>query len=109
MNAFGLLKLQESIEQYGAGKHDQWGGYMTALVFNDGIIKSISILTAVIRPMIQFDVDTPRACFRQEVQWTLASCSQFSTLSALDSDRIHHIPDAPLLEKDAYCLPEGNQ
>jgi len=72
MNAFVLLPLQESMAQRGAGKHDQWRGYMTVLVINHGIIKSISILTAVIRQMIEFDVDKPRECFRQEVKWTLA-------------------------------------
>jgi len=82
---------------------------MNVLVVNHGIIKSISILTAVIRPMIKFDVDNPRDCFRQEVKWTLAIRSQLSTLSALDLDRVHHLPHALLLEKDAYCLPEGNQ
>jgi len=41
--------------------------YMTVLVVNHGIIKSISILTAVIRPMIKFDVDKLRDCFHQEV------------------------------------------
>jgi hypothetical protein len=45
-----------------------WRQYMTVLVVNDGIIKFISILTAVIRLMIKFDVDTPRHCFRQEVK-----------------------------------------
>ena len=58
--------------QSGAGKHDQWQGYMTVLVVNHGIIKSISILTPVIHQMIQFDVDKPRDCLRQEVKWTLA-------------------------------------
>jgi hypothetical protein len=58
--------------QRGAGKHDQWGGYMTVLVVNHGITKSISILTAVIRPMMIFDVDNPRDFFRQEVKWMLA-------------------------------------
>jgi hypothetical protein len=72
MNTFVLLPLQESMTQSGAGKHDQWRGYMTVLVVNHGIIKSISILTAVIRPMIKFDVDKLRDCFRQEVKWTLA-------------------------------------
>ena len=55
-----------------ADKHDKWRGYMTVLVVNHGIIKSISILTAVIHPMIKCDVDTPWDCFRQEVKWTLA-------------------------------------
>jgi hypothetical protein len=32
---------------------------MTVLVVTYGIIKSINILTAVIRPMIPFDVDKP--------------------------------------------------
>jgi len=57
--------------QRGAGEHDQWRGYMTVLVINHGIIQSISILTAVIRPMIKFDVDTLRDCFQQEVKWML--------------------------------------
>jgi len=72
MNTFVPLPLQESMAQRGAGKHDEWRGYMTVLVINDGIIKSISILTAVIRLRIKFDVDTPRDCFHQEVKWTLA-------------------------------------
>jgi len=72
MNTFVLLPLHEGMAQCGAGKHDQWRGYMTVLVVNHGIIKSISILTAVIRSMIEFDVDKPRDCFRQEAKWTLA-------------------------------------
>jgi len=73
MNAFVLLPLQESTVQRGAGKQDQWGGYMTVLVVNHEIMKSISILTAVqIRPMIKFDVDNPRDFFCQEVEWMLA-------------------------------------
>jgi hypothetical protein len=59
MNTFVLLPLQESIAQLGAGKHDQWQGYITVLVINHGIIKSISIHTTVIYPMIKFDVDIP--------------------------------------------------
>jgi len=55
MNTFVLLPLLESMAQRGAGKHDQWRGYMTVLVVNHGIIKSISILPAVIRPMMKFD------------------------------------------------------
>jgi len=109
MNTFVLLPLQESMVQRGACKHDQWRGYMTVLVVNHGIIESISILTAVIRPMIKFDVDKPRDCFRQEVKWTLALRYQLSTLTALDLDRVHHLPHAMLPEKDTYCLPEGNQ
>jgi riboflavin transporter FmnP len=72
MNTFILLPLKESMAQRGASKHDQWRGYMTVLVVNLAIIKSISILTAVICLMIKFDVDKPRDCFRQEVWWTLA-------------------------------------
>jgi len=63
MNTFVLLPLQESMAQHGAGKHDQWRGYMTVLVVNHGIMKSISILTVVICPMIKFDVDKLRDCF----------------------------------------------
>jgi hypothetical protein len=95
--------------QRGTCKHDQWQGYMTVLVGNHGIIESISILTTVIRPMIKFEVDTPRVCFHQEVNWTLAIRYQLSTLSALDLDRVHHLPHALLPEKDSYCLSEGNQ
>jgi hypothetical protein len=74
MNTIVPLPLQESMARGGAGKQDQWREYMTVLVVNHGIIKSISILTAVIRPMIKFDVDTPWDCFHQEVKWTLAIC-----------------------------------
>jgi hypothetical protein len=68
MNAFVLLPLLESMVQRGAGKHNQWRGYMIVLVVNRGIIKSISILPAVIRPMIKLDVDTPCAGVRKEVK-----------------------------------------
>jgi hypothetical protein len=109
MNTFVLLPLQETMAQRGACKHDQWRGYMTILVVNHGIIKSISILTAVIRLMIKFDEDKPWDCLRQELQWTLAIRNQSSTLSALDLDRLHHRPHALLPEIDTYSLPEGNQ
>jgi hypothetical protein len=62
------LPLQESTVQSGAGNHDQWRGYITVLGVNHGLIKSISILTAVIRPVTKFDIDTLRDCFRQEVK-----------------------------------------
>jgi len=58
--------------QCGAGEHDQWQGYMTIVVVNQGIMKSISILTADIRPVIEFDVDKPRDCFRQNAKWRQA-------------------------------------
>jgi len=90
-------------------KHDQWQGYMTILVVNHGMIKSISIPTAVIRPMIKFDVDKPRDCFRQEEKSTLAVRYQLSTLSALHLGSVHHLPHALLQGKDSYCLPQGNQ
>ena len=82
---------------------------MTVLVVNHGIIKSIIILTAVIRPTMKFDVDKPRDCLREELKWTLAIRLQLSTHSALDLDRVHHLPHALLKEKDTYCLSEGNQ
>jgi hypothetical protein len=72
MNTFVLLPLQESMAGCGAGKHNQWQGYMTVLAINHGIGKSINILTMVIRLMIKCDVHTPWDYFRQEVQWTLA-------------------------------------
>jgi len=74
MNAFVLLPLQESMAQRSAGKQEQWRGYMTVLVINHGIIKSISILSAVIRPMKKFDVAKPWDCYCLEVKWTLAIC-----------------------------------
>jgi hypothetical protein len=109
MNPFVLFPLQDSMAQRGAGKYDQWRGYTTVLVVNHGIIKSLSIPTAVIRPMINFDVHKPGDCFRQEVMWTLAIRYQLSTLSAMDLDHVHHLPHALLREKDPYCLPEGNR
>jgi len=72
MNTFVLLPRQESMAQRGACKHDQWRGYMTFLVINHGIIKCISILSAVNRPNTKFDVNNPRDRFRWEVKWTLA-------------------------------------
>jgi hypothetical protein len=107
MNTIDHLPLQESMAQRGAGKHDRWQGYMTILVVNHGIIKSISILTTVIRPMIKFDVDTPRDCFCLEVKWTLAIHYQLSTLSALDVDRVHHLPHALLWEKILIVCQKG--
>jgi hypothetical protein len=82
---------------------------MTVLVVNHGIIKSITILTAVIRLMINFDVDKHRDCFRQQVKWTLAIRYQLSTISALDLDRVHHLRHALLPDEDTYCQAEGNQ
>jgi len=109
MSAFVLLPLQQSMAQRSAGKHDQQQGYMTLIFVNHGMMKSISRLTTVIRPMIKFHLDTLWDCFRREVQWTLAICQQLSTLSALDLDRVHHLPHALLQKNDTYCLPEGNQ
>jgi hypothetical protein len=34
MNTFVLLPRQESMAQRGAGKNDQWQGYMTVFVVN---------------------------------------------------------------------------
>jgi len=52
MNTIVLLPLKESMAQCGAGKQDEWQGYVTVLVVNLGFIKFFSILTMVIRPMI---------------------------------------------------------
>jgi hypothetical protein len=109
MNTFVLLPLQESMAQRGACKHDQERGYMTVLIVNHGMKKNLIILSAVIHPMIKYDVDNLWDCLRQEVKWTLAISYQLSTLSALDLDRVHHLPHGLLLEKDTDCLPEGNQ
>ena len=91
--------------QCGAGKHDQWQGYMTVLIVNVGIVKLFSNIPADICLMIKFDVVKLRDCYRQEVKWTLAIRYQHSTLSALDLDRVHHLPHALLPEKDTSCLP----
>jgi len=72
MNTVVFLSLQERMVQRSTGKHDQWRGYMTVLVVNHGIIKSISILTTVICPMKIFDLDKLWDCFWQEVTWMLA-------------------------------------
>jgi hypothetical protein len=72
MNAFVCLPSHESHAQPSAGKHDQCQGYMTVLVVNYGITMSIRILTAVICPIIEFDVGKLRDCFCQEVKWMLA-------------------------------------
>ena len=72
MNAVVLLPLQESMAQRGAGIHDQWQVYMTVLVVNHEIIESISLLTPVIRPMINCDVDKLWDCFYQNAKWMLA-------------------------------------
>jgi hypothetical protein len=91
MNTVVLLPLQERLPQWGAGKYDQWSGYMTVPVFSNGMIKSISILTVVIRSMIKFEVDTPRDCFRQVLKRTLAIHQQLSTISVLYLDRVHQV------------------
>jgi hypothetical protein len=57
MNTCVRLPLEKSMAQCGACNHDQWRGYMTVLVMNDGIEKSISITPMGICPMILFDVD----------------------------------------------------
>jgi len=44
---------------------------MTVLVVNHGIMKSINILTVVIRPMIKFDLDKLGDCVCQAVKWTM--------------------------------------
>ena len=108
-NTIVNLPFQERMAQCGADKHDQLRGYMTILVVHHGIMKSISILTAVIHLMIRFDIPKPQDCFRQEVKWLLAICWQLLTLSALDLDRVHHLPHALPQEKDTYWLLEGNQ
>jgi hypothetical protein len=68
--------------QRGAGKHDQWQGYMTNLVVNYGSIKSISKLNTVIRLMIKFDVDKLQDYFHWEVNWRLGIRQQLLSLSA---------------------------
>jgi len=109
MNNVVLLPLRQSMAQRGPGKNDPWRAYMTVLVINHGIIKSISILTAVIHQMIAFDVHKPHDCFCQEVQCTPAIRYQLRTISVLDLGYVHHLPHALLQEGDTYCLPEGKQ
>jgi len=108
-NTFILLLLQESMVQRVADKHDQWRRYMTVLVVKQWMKKSINILTTVIRPRIWFEVAKLKDCFCHHVKWMLAILYQLSTLSALDWNRVPHLPHALLQDKDTYCVPEGNQ
>jgi hypothetical protein len=82
---------------------------MTVLVANDGIITSISILTVDIRRMIKFDLYNLLDGLREEVKWTLVIHLQLLTLSALQLDRIHHLPHPLPHENDTNCLLEGSQ
>jgi len=82
---------------------------MSVLVVDDGNIQSIRVLTAVICPMIKFDVYNPWDYVQQQVQRKLAILYEPSTLSALDLNHVRHLPHALLPEKDTYCLPKGNQ
>jgi hypothetical protein len=77
------------------------------LVVNHGNIKSIGLLTGVIRLQIIYVVDIPRHCFSQEVMWTLAIRYQLSTVSALDLDRVDHRPQSLPPGRETDCLPEG--
>jgi len=95
--------------QCGAGKHDQWQGYMTVLIVNVGIVKLFSNIPADICLMIKFDVHKPPDCFRLEVMGTQALCLQLSTLSTLALGCIHDLPKALLQEQDTYCQLEGNR
>jgi hypothetical protein len=47
MDNFVRLPILESMTQRGAGQRDQWRGYITILVVNHGILKSIGILRAI--------------------------------------------------------------
>jgi len=58
-NRLCSFALQQSMAQHGAGQHDQWQGYSTVLAINHGIMISIGILTAVICPVMKFDVGKP--------------------------------------------------
>ena len=82
---------------------------MTILVVNHGIIKCISIVTAVIRTMIQFYVDKLGDCFRKAVQWTLDIPLHLSTLSVLDWDHVHSLSHHLQQQNNTYYLPEGIQ
>jgi len=91
MNTFVILPLHEYMTQRDPGEHDQWQGYMTVFVVNHGIIKLISIPTALIGLNMKIDVDKPRDWLRQEVKWTLAIHLQLSTQSVLDLHSVHHL------------------
>jgi hypothetical protein len=80
---------------------------MTVLVVNHGIIKSISILTMVVRSMMKSDVDTASACFCRELQVIQANFKLVSTHSALDLDRVHNLPHALLQEKILFISRKG--
>jgi hypothetical protein len=82
---------------------------MAVLVVNQGIIKSISMVTAGVCLMMKLDVETWQNCFCKEVKWKLAILSQLSTITALDLCPVHHVQHAPLWGKHTYSLAEGNQ
>jgi hypothetical protein len=72
MTTFVHLVLKESMAQCGAGKHNQWGGYMTFLSIKHGIVKYISILTVAICHMKLLDEHSPRECICWEVKGIVA-------------------------------------
>jgi len=109
MIAVVFLPLQEGVGQHGGGKYDQWHRYLTDHVVIDGIIKSITIYSAVGRLVMKLDIDTPRDTVHQQLQSMLPILQQLSTLSGLDLDHVHHLPHALLQEYDTDCSPDGNQ
>jgi hypothetical protein len=72
MDTFVLCPLEESMTQHGACHHGLCQRYMTILVINHGITKSIRILTMVIHPRITLGVDISHDCFRHEVRYSFA-------------------------------------
>jgi len=94
MTNFVHLPPQESMAHRSAGIHYQWNGYMTVLVVNHEMIKSITILTMVICARIKFDVDPPQDWFNLEAKRTMVICYLHLTLSVSYLGHIHHLPQA---------------
>jgi len=69
---------------------------------------SIHIPIAAIGTMMKFDLEQPPDCFRQDVQWTFASCYKLLTFSTLDLDHVHDLAHCVLQDKDTNRLPERN-
>jgi hypothetical protein len=72
MNTFVLLPLLDRTVQCSADEHDLRQWYMTVIVVSHGFMKSIRILTKVVRPMINCDEEYLWGCNRRKVKWTLA-------------------------------------
>jgi hypothetical protein len=72
---------------------------MTILVVNCGIKKSLSILTAVVGPVIKYNVDKCKVCFRKEVKRTVAIRCRISKICVAFGPHTQH----------STCAATGNK